>query len=449
MKRTMNVSWRMAGMILGVIFCLLLRIIESEELARRSTVDAALEYFEQGNLLSLENSQHGDSLPFYRAAVRLEPTNAEYWVALAKAEFEAKEFKKLPHRLANAKKHGSNEELLTFLSNLWNITFNSLEDEDVFSSTTNVSLIQEFDSRIGNGIWKSPFVFRKFLDSDNVSSTPCSSLELLRSRFGSQKVEFYPQNMLEKPSRVFKVTFTEALNFLDYPEGAYIACDISEPGTYMQWNVPNHVFKSLVPEETLFHNDDKSQLWNSLIQHGNLATSILYDFAPGETIQEKISQAELQWPQLALDKHWNMVLVGEKGAGMFFHTDSLPVGSWQLQLVGSKHWKICPPIAEDKDNASSTADGDLSGCVETVLEPGDLLYYPPYFGHATRCLDSPTISMSSSVFFAENESNYAMMVKVIRDRCRPNTPTVRYSGFLCDWFLSATHLHMDDASDEF
>ena len=39
----------------------------------------------------------------------------------------------------------------------------------------------------------------------------------------------------------------------------------------------------------------------------------------------------------------NIKYVGEQNAGMFYHEDVLPVGSYQIQLQGRKKWIICQP----------------------------------------------------------------------------------------------------------
>jgi hypothetical protein len=39
--------------------------------------------------------------------------------------------------------------------------------------------------------------------------------------------------------------------------------------------------------------------------------------------------------------HWRMVLIGQKGAGMFNHKDTLQSSSFQAQVKGRKRWHLC------------------------------------------------------------------------------------------------------------
>ena len=45
--------------------------------------------------------------------------------------------------------------------------------------------------------------------------------------------------------------------------------------------------------------------------------------------------------RFSLLSHWRMLLIGERGAGMFNHKDTLRVSSYQLQLQGKKRWHLC------------------------------------------------------------------------------------------------------------
>lgn len=421
----------------------------------RSRSDAAMEYFEQGNLLCVEHDRCEDSLPFYRAAVRLDPSNIDYWIRLVNAESRSGfGDPRLRRRLLKLHQLGLPEEALTTLSTSWGLSFNSSDLQGI-KSNEQCTQVHDFSHPLeeyrDNSQWDQPFVYRDFFTPTTLTSIPITDLHFVRREFGAQKVEFYPQNMLERPSRVYNVPFAEALDFLSYPEGAYVGTDISEPGTYMQWNVPIHIFRALLPAEisTLSEEEKirKQTLWSQLQSMGKFDELFLMKFAPGETVDNKRAAASFQWPQLALHKHWNMLLIGEAGAGMFHHTDSLPVGSWQVQLEGTKYWKICPPAMNDSETKVDSASPQ---CLEVILQPGDLLYYPPRFSHSTLCCATPTISFSSSVFRSTHAEDVRDMVTTMQYRCRPDTPTVKYSSTVCQWFAiedSASAIPTND--DEF
>jgi hypothetical protein len=219
-----------------------------------------------------------------------------------------------------------------------------------------------------------------------------------------------------KPEKTFKKELGEALEYLDFPEGAYLSVDASVIGTYIQMNANASVFASIL------------QLANLSLD--TLAPNLLpkYD----STAMAKMPLGSVARQALQEKARWYMVLVGEQQAGMFGHQDVLPVGSWQLQVQGRKRWQVCrqPPNQavtgtkeneEEEDNTSRDSvcsaddnactqvaaaaeaageeeeEEEVEECWETTLLPGDLVYYPPSFWHETQCLDSPTISVSGSL----------------------------------------------------
>ena len=68
------------------------------------------------------------------------------------------------------------------------------------------------------------------------------------------------------------------------------------------------------------------------------------------------------------------------------HTDSLAAAAWHLQLAGRKRWRL----------SGLAADGESMVTYEDVLHPGEQLYYDAHWAHETRCLDTPTVSVSHS-----------------------------------------------------
>ena len=127
---------------------------------------------------------------------------------------------------------------------------------------------------------------------------------------------------------------------------------------------------------------------------------------------------------------------------MYLHKDGLAYSSWQATVVGRKRWVLCP-YTESK--YLTTADLDVFGnrrfsiplgclhsarptlcltlllllllhgdvsmaapdytstsgqqfanayCADVTVAAGELLYYPTYWWHQTRCLDTPTIGLT-------------------------------------------------------
>jgi hypothetical protein len=256
-----------------------------------------------------------------------------------------------------------------------------------------------------------PFIIRDVVSyvGGNLGSFTDDELSAV---FGQHGVDFYPQNMRIKPSKVYVSTVSDALDYLSYPEGAYLTVDASEPGAYLQWNMNQTV-------------------WNALIQHSLLKAlpSLLVDsldavfYSLMEASGVTIPSDELIRLQhaFALKTHWYMLLAGEEGSGMFRHQDTIPVGSWQIQMVGSKRWTICPP--------QTSPSAPPAPCVEAVARPGDLIYYPPHFWHETLNLDTPSISLSGTL--VGDRSVDGAFVAMLRDECAHNSRGFSLDQRLC------------------
>eukprot|EP00750_Incisomonas_marina_P017966 INCI2664.1.p1 GENE.INCI2664.1~~INCI2664.1.p1 ORF type:complete len:295 (+),score=41.67 INCI2664.1:600-1484(+) len=103
-------------------------------------------------------------------------------------------------------------------------------------------------------------------------------------------------------------------------------------------------------------------------------------------------------------QHWSVVSMGTTGSGMFFHPDGIATSTYHLQLVGKKKWFVCPPQrSEDAQygvNFLQFSAGDVDTfdpgqwvplypefadsvqeCTETIVRPGELLYYPTGWWH--------------------------------------------------------------------
>merc|ERR1712232_347678 len=113
-----------------------------------------------------------------------------------------------------------------------------------------------------------------------------------------------------------------------------------------------------------------------------------------------------------LNNQWKILLLGEKGTGIGMHYDELALSSWQAHVVGRKAWVICP------FDQSKLLDFDLhvwepdydahprfaeAHCGRTIVEPGELLYYPAYWWHSTKFLDTPTIGLAGSMVGVEDD----------------------------------------------
>ena len=135
----------------------------------------------------------------------------------------------------------------------------------------------------------------------------------------------------------------------------------------------------------------------------------------------------LEW---SLKTHWAQLAVGARSTGMANHTDALLTGSWHAQLAGSKSWRLCPPSGDGRGGS----DDDSSACFEGVLSAGEVLVYGAAWSHATRALETPTISASRAV--VQQSLADAFVEQILHD-CASTGKSgtdLHLSGALCDAF---------------
>eukprot|EP01038_Epipyxis_sp_PR26KG_P007514 gene7514-10236_t len=103
----------------------------------------------------------------------------------------------------------------------------------------------------------------------------------------------------------------------------------------------------------------------------------------------------------------------ESGAGMFNHKDTLRTSSYQLQLKGRKKWHLCDPTQNEflykageidlfHPNYRKYPKAINATCYQFIAYPGDIIYYPADYWHQTLNLDTPTISIGSSIIIRQN-----------------------------------------------
>mmetsp|Transcript_10296 Transcript_10296/g.17234 ORF Transcript_10296/g.17234 Transcript_10296/m.17234 type:complete len:563 (+) Transcript_10296:42-1730(+) len=306
---------------------------------------------------------------------------------------------------------------------------------------------------------------------------------LLMTKYGRYRADYYPQNMFEEQSRPFFSSLEEALyQLLTVPRGTYPGVDASQPGTYVQWNLDRAVLQELWRD--LSYNgtnngtststnctevksesnteDGTESISQSMWSTGRIPAfmddafwtfrcfnqSIKEQAATQQGDQSQNQHQQQDYPdkvhehhhsedsvmitllshisQFYLSTHWHMLLIGEKGAGMFSHQDTLRTASWQLQLVGRKRWHLCGP-GESGHLYDAAGEVDLfhpnydthpralnATCIEVVLSPGDLLYYPADYWHQTLNLDTPSISLSGTLI---NALNHQLVREELRNEC--------------------------------
>jgi len=277
-----------------------------------------------------------------------------------------------------------------------------------------------------NEVYRSglaPFVLLGALDSWNLSSW---SPAALASRFPSSIVDFYPHNMGKSNVRPFLVPMAEAVAEQANPSGRFPTSQ-QRPGTYIQWNVNNEDWTRVRKDMTKrlpaqFREDDS---WLLHVRQRCLHSTALQDL-------------------FTLRTHWRMVIIGNRGAGMFNHQDVLRTASYQAQLAGSKRWHLCDPSQSRYLYGAGTVDTfdpdydryplfHQARCYEDIIEAGEVIFYPADYWHQTENLATPTISLTTTIMDA---NNYEWVMEELRAECVNQKYKWGFSKELCDALLN-------------
>jgi len=453
------------------------KLLQRRSLKQRA--DDAGDYWAEGDL-SQDEGKPNEALPFYRAALRMFPESLDYQLKVAEVELRLgvnenrmdliqKAYKRIQIVVS---KDPANEVAKNYLLRM-NEDYNFCVEESCmyWSGLTNVHDFPElspsqelsacgancFDFASFNHRSAQPFVMRnvlQFLGCD----LSVFELESLYEEHRTVPVDFYPQNMIVKPTKVYNVPLSKALQYLVYPEGAYMSVDASELGTYIQWNINETVWDKLLARTRLNRLPGiLTHSMDSLFAKHTKDVRTGDVFTTGTTTVDNpatpsASKIDVLKHTFGLKTHWYMLLLGEADAGMFPHQDTLSVGSWQAQVAGSKRWRVCSPTPpsdltpglQGPQFAMGTEKGQL--CYETILHTGDLIYYPPYYWHETKNLESPSASLSGTVVVdaavhdnvgAHVPSGFGTnykdaLLNSLRLECRDKTKGFGFDAELCD-----------------
>ena len=138
-------------------------------------------------------------------------------------------------------------------------------------------------------------------------------------------------------------------------------------------------------------------------------------------------QDDHDWPlnNFFRHAHWRIIVIGEKNSSMFLHADGFETATYVTQFVGRKRWMVCSPKEGLKFGRAGLHDLfhpetiDLNiyphlktiDCTDTIVKPGEIIYYPAHWWHQTLNLDTPTISMAGRRIDAHNYYEVAAGLK--------------------------------------
>lgn len=210
--------------------------------------------------------------------------------------------------------------------------------------------------------------------------------------FGDARVDYYPHNMKVSSVKPFFSTVKNALDQFSNPTGLFDKVDASAPTAYIQWNVENSDWDKLV---------DKLEM------------KLPANFRTDDSWIEKCFGEDALSAKFHHRTHWRMVLIGQKGAGMFNHKDTLQSSSFQAQVLGRKRWHICddsqtPYVYEAGKVNTFQPDYEAfpemkkAVCYDVVVEAGEMIFYPKNYWHQTINMDDITLAVSGTLVTEEN-----------------------------------------------
>ena len=255
---------------------------------------------------------------------------------------------------------------------------------------------------------RDPFVLQGAMDGwRNASLKPWTFLDDVATWFPRAVVDMYPYNMLSKTRQSPYLTrLPRAITELALPNGDPTSKFQRDPtaktGRYLHlqltpamWVVLENQHVIPAQRHSHLHND----AW------------LLKCLDDSDVLEE-----------YHIKTHWKVLLAGAKGAGMFNHSDTLQTSSWHAHLAGEKWWYLCGRPSDDPG-------GGRTRCFETILQPGDILYYGTGWMHETQNLATPTITLTDT---AVHRQNFHHVADMLHRECAYNHLDFKFSAALCD-----------------
>lgn len=363
--------------------------------------DHAVKLAEQGFL--------HESLPLFRKVARRNPQNPQYWnnigttymriglYNLARVHYEKSleanpdwedahyNIKALRQYMPKDEKEQPYEKTKKMLHETRPIpTFETIEDlEDAGPEYTSL---------------EKPFILKGVL---NEWDTESFSLSKLRTHFGSERAEYYPRNLQRTEEKPRQVSFAQAISDMRSRSTMYL----DKPGRYLMYNI------GLLEWDSLMKVADSPSIPKIFMKDNDWLTSCF------RTIHAAYRYMS--------STHWRMLTVGTKGAGMFNHKDTLRTSSWHGQITGRKRWHLCSSAYDEEIGSAGLIDffnPDYEerpsylnvSCMDSVLNAGDVLYYPKDYWHQTENLDEINVGITGTLV---TPANYREVSHELRREC--------------------------------
>lgn len=270
---------------------------------------------------------------------------------------------------------------------------------------------------------KRPFILTGLASKFPVTGD-AAALQQVFDQFGEEYADYYPQSMGPTGgSRPYIVKLRQAVRELTRPSAQFPRHDSGSQ--YVHWNV-------------------RWEAWNNLTAH--LQPTLPFYTSDDAWIDGCLPSAKLR-NEHHLANHWRMVLIGNHGAGMFNHLDTLRTSSFQYQLLGAKVWHLCgpknTPILSKQPKTQSMFNPDYAAapelldldCYLDVAAEGDTLYYPRDYWHQTLNQGQLVVAVTGTLV---DENNYdSVSEQLAQDCARPEdqrVPLIHSSPELCKYY---------------
>lgn len=386
----------MPGLLVLVIILMRISLLSTAMAEKTGNLVEKSKEFYDTAMAMVTKGDVDQALAYFRGACRLNNQSAQYWNDLGVTEMRNSQLKRAYRRFEKALTldpafsfaKRNMQDLKTYLikEDKTYLTRKGTADRKhrimnvrrvtrrEFTTMSSADRLQLFESPVLIESYVSKYKMQRLFD-----------LKRLIEKFGNYTVDYYPHNMREEQARPLFVPLSKAITELQAPLEAYLHVDVSEPGSYIQWNLDSELYERIMTYASI----------NVPVEVDDTMHMLCFN-----TPQEK---TDYFWKT-----HWKMLLLGEEGAGMFLHQDILLTAAYQIQLVGRKEWHLCDALQSPYLYKAGDVDmfipdyqtyplAEQAACYEVVVHAGDLLFYPHAYWHQTVNHDTPSIAISSSV----------------------------------------------------
>ena len=413
-----------------------IKFIHSVDITDQQSLKAH-EYYTTGIQLATTGENYQLALAYLRSACRLDNSSTLYWNDLGVTEMRTGKLQKSKMRFLKCLQIDPNykvaQDNLNDLKAYMNISDYNIGIKSSYPQKHRRLKIPELTSKEfmnldfnSYDILNKPFIIRNISQYLNWNLSHYT-IPLLYQKYQTQRVDFYPQNMFDEKVHPFFTSFSNGIKqLLNYPTDIYETVDISNPGTYLQWNL----------NETI---------WNELLIKSNIQLPLIFD----DKLWNKKCLSEDMIIDYQLKTHWKMLLIGSSRSGMFNHQDSLRTASYQIQIKGNKKWHLCSPL--DSINLYRAGEVDMfrpdyerfpkllnvTTCYQFIIKPNDFFYYPMDYWHQTLNLNTPTISLTGTLL---TKHNYNQLIFELKQECNGRGSIFPKDPILCPKLIKCYRL---------